>query len=430
MYHQPSTVTQPVRVHVPNLGVKKVVVRRGTVLDLRQGNRAALMWALYFNASASRQELGAATGLSPATISNVVNELMDDGLLIEAGVVSSDGGRPRTLVRVNPAYGYVIGVDIGETRIRVELFDLGLGIPLAAEDALLKPTHHDVDIVVRALVRSLDRVVADAGIPVDDVIGIGIGVSGIVEQGREILVHGQTFAWDAVPLARLLREAGVSTPILIDNGAANLGQAENWFGASRGVRHAIVTLIGSGVGASVITDGSRYRGATSSAGEWGHTPIVLDGRPCRCGSRGCLEAYLGAEAILARYGEARPAEIIDTGLQETDMARLITLGRTDPVARHVLAETTRYLGAGLASLINLFNPQRIIIGGWAGTLLCSELLPQIRAAAADYALRQPFAQTSIEQCTLGDDALALGAATLPVEQLLSTTRRPLVAATA
>lgn len=400
-----------------------MVLRYGTVLDLRRGNRSALIRALYFHPGASRHELGAATALSAATVSNVVNDLMSDGLVIEAGAVSSDGGRPRTLIRVNPTYGYVIGVDIGETRIRVDLFDLTLGTPLASTDARLQPAHHDVDIAVQDLVRSLDEVLAAAEVGAADVLGIGIGVSGIVEHGEEILVHGQTVNWDAVPLARKLQDAGVLAPIFIDNGAANLGQAENWFGASRGVKHAIVTLIGSGVGASVITHGSRYRGASSSAGEWGHTPVTMGGRRCRCGARGCLEAYLGAGAILDRYHEAAPTEAISTGRQESDLARLLQLARTDPVAQATVAETGQYFGAGLASLINLFNPERIIIGGWAGTTLCAELLPQIRAATAEHALRQPFAQTSIEPCTLGDNALTLGAATLPVEDLLATTHR-------
>jgi predicted NBD/HSP70 family sugar kinase len=401
-----------------------VILRYGTVLDLRRGNRAALMRALYFNPGASRHELGTTTALSAATVSNVVNDLMSDGLVIEAGAVSSDGGRPRTLIRVNPNYGYVVGVDIGETRIRVELFTLTLGAPLASAEALVEPAHHDVDVAVRDLVRSLDEVLALGKVGAAEVVGIGIGVSGIVEHGPETLVHGQTFAWDAVPLVRKLRDAGVGAPIFIDNGAANLGQAENWFGASRGARHAIVTLVGSGVGASVITDGSRYRGVSSSAGEWGHTPIAMDGRRCRCGARGCLEAYLGAGAILERYHAAGPAEIIDTGRQETDLAALLALAATDRTAQQTIAETTRYFGAGLASLINLFNPECIIIGGWAGLALGAESLPQIRAAAGEHALRQPFAQTAIELCTLGDHALTMGAATLPVENLLANPRRP------
>jgi predicted NBD/HSP70 family sugar kinase len=396
------------------------------VLDLRRGNRSALIRALYFNPGASRQELGAATALSAATVSNVVNDLMDDGLVVEAGAVSSDGGRPRTLIRVNPAYGYVIGVDIGETRIRVELFEFTLGPALASAETLLDPAQHDVATAVRDLVRSLDEVVLAADVNFGDVLGIGIGVSGIVEHGPEIVVHGHSVAWDAVPLVRKLREAGVRPPIFIDNGAANLGQAENWFGASRGAKHAIVTLIGSGVGASVITDGSRYRGASSSAGEWGHTPIAVDGRRCRCGARGCLESYLGAQGILGRYHEAGPAEIINTGRQESDLTRLLTLARTDGIAQRVIADTARYFGAGLATLINLFNPERIIIGGWAGTALCADLLPQIRLLAGEYALRQPFTQTQIELCTLGDHALTVGAATLPVEAMLATTRRPAV----
>ncbi|HXR42274.1 MAG TPA: helix-turn-helix domain-containing protein, partial [Acidothermaceae bacterium] len=97
-----------------------MISRRGTVLDLRRGNRSALLRALYFDSPTSRQELGAATGLSPASVSSVVNELLDAGLVIEAGAVNSDGGRPRTLIEVNPGYAKVIGIDVGETRVRVE----------------------------------------------------------------------------------------------------------------------------------------------------------------------------------------------------------------------------------------------------------------------------------------------------------------------
>jgi len=396
-----------------------VISRRGTVLDLRRGNRSALLRALYFDSPTSRQELGAATGLSPASVSSVVNELLDAGLVIEAGAVNSDGGRPRTLIEVNPGYGKVIGIDVGETRVRVELFDLTLGKPLATADGPLEAGHHDVDRVVRTTVAALDRLLKENRCKYASVLGIGVSVPGIVEQGDVVLVHGQSFAWDAVPLARLFADAGVAAPVFIDNGASNLGQAESWFGAGRGSRHAIVTLIGSGVGASIITDGALYRGATSSAGEWGHTPVVVGGRQCRCGARGCLEAYIGAEAVIARYKEANPRRKVAGDSEEAELEAVVRKSRTDPAARALLEETALYLGAGLAGLINLFNPERIILGGWAGVLLGTELLDEIRAAAASHALRQPFAQTSIELCMLGDDAVALGAATLPVEQLLS-----------
>lgn len=392
--------------------------RRGTVLDLRRGNRSALLRALYFDAPTSRQALGVATGLSPASVSNVVNELIDAGMVVEAGAVNSDGGRPRTLIEVNRDYGHVVGIDIGETHVRVEMFDLTLGKAIASIDGPLD-SGHDVDVVVSTTVRCLDELLASTGSTYSSVVGIGISVPGVVEQGDVVLVHGQSFAWDAVPLARLLERAGVASPIFIDNGASNLGRAESWFGAGRGSRHAIVALVGSGVGASIITEGALYRGATSSAGEWGHTPVVVGGRKCRCGARGCLEAYIGAEGVLARYKEANPRRKVGMDSEEVELAALVRRSRIDPAARAILDETALYMGAGIAGLINLFNPERIIIGGWAGILLGTELMTEIRAAAAAHALREPFAQTSIELCMLGDDAVALGAATLPIEHLLS-----------
>src|SRR5262249_30245199 len=150
--------------------------------------------------------------------------------------------------------------------------------------------------------------------------GIGIGVPGTVEQGGTARVYAPTIGWDAVPLEDLLRAAGTRPPLFLDNGAKTQGQAEMWFGAGKGARHAVIALIGSGVGAAVITHGSTYRGATSSAGEWGHTTIVYGGRPCRCGARGCLEAYVGAEGILDRYRQARSGRAVPGADERSSLA--------------------------------------------------------------------------------------------------------------
>jgi predicted NBD/HSP70 family sugar kinase len=387
--------------------------RRWTVRDLRRDNRSVLLSALYFDRPSSRQDLSEATGLSPASVSNVVRELISEGIVLEAGSVESDGGRPRVLLQINADYGYVIGVDVGETRVRVELFDLTM-TERAKADYPLDPRQHGVDVIVEGILAGLASVLASSGIDESAVLGIGVGVPGVVEQGAEALVHGQTYGWEAVPLERLLR-AGTSLPLHIDNGAKTMGQAELWFGAGRGAQHAVVCLIGSGVGASIIANGSAHRGSTSSAGEWGHTTIVVGGRPCRCGSRGCLEAYVGAEAILDRYGLPSGDD------QESALAALIDTVPRPAEAAAVLADTALYLGVGIADLINLFNPERIILGGWAGLLLGERMLPAIREAARQHSLRHPFAATSIELGRLGPDAVALGAATLPIERFLNTT---------
>jgi predicted NBD/HSP70 family sugar kinase len=226
-------------------------------------------------------------------------------------------------------------------------------------------------------------------------------------------------------------------PIFVENGAKTVGQAEMWFGAGRGARHAVIILIGTGVGAAVVMDGHSYRGANSNAGEWGHTTLVYDGDPCRCGARGCLEAYIGADRITARLAAAL-GEPDDPEL----LPRMLAADPLPPAAAEVFAQTVGYLGAGIADLINLFSPERIVIGGETGSALARRFRPAIRAAAARHALRRPYARTSIDVCQLGPEAVAMGAATLPIarlladgglpappEEILTMTRKPPVAVT-
>ena len=368
-----------------------------------------LLWSLFIGQPCSRQDLSEATGLSTASVSNVVREFIAEGIVSEAGLVDSDGGRPRALLRMDPDYGRVIGVDVGETRIRVEMFDMTMEMRASA-DYPLDPRDRGIDVVVDRVRAGLATVLADGECAPSEVLGAGIGVPGVIEhEGQETLVYAQTYGWDAVPLGRLLRPAD-DFPLYIDNGAKTMGQAELWFGAGRGARQVVVCLMGSGLGASIVT-GAPGRGGTSAAVEWGHTTVEVGGRSCRCGSRGCLEAYVGAGAILDRYGRVLPG-------QDEEAALAALVAANDARAAEILEETALYLGAGIANLVNLFGPERIIIGGWAGLLLGERLLPAIREAAREHSLTHQFAQTSIELGTLGPDAVALGAATLPMERFL------------
>ena len=397
--------------------------KRRTVRDLRRANRAVLLRELYFHGPLSRQELGGATGLSSGTVSNVTAELLADGLLREAGSVDSDGGRPRTLLEVDPGCRRLIGVDVGETRVRVELFDLSLAELARAEYALCDQGH-DVERVAAHIRRGVAEVLGGARTDPCALLGVGVGVPGIVAhdpaRAQGAVVHAQTIGWDAVPLEALLRAAVAlppEVPFLVGNGARTLGQAELWFGAGRGAGDAVIALLGSGVGACIVTDGVTYGGAGSGAGEWGHTTLHVGGRRCRCGARGCLEAYVGAGALLERWAEAGGA-VPEAGQEVALAALLAAAEKGDADALALLAETAEYLGAGIADLINLFNPERIILGGWAGLLLGPHLLPAVREAAGAYALRHPAGRAGIELGRLGVDAVTVGAATLPLADFL------------
>ncbi|MFI2642074.1 ROK family protein [Streptomyces sp. NPDC018610] len=393
-----------------------------TVHDLRRESRTAVLQRLYFDGPMSRYSLVPATGLSSGSVSKVVTELITDGLVEEAGSIDSRRGRPRILVRIAPGGGHLIGVDVGETRVLVELFDLCLTELARAERPLERRNGrpHDVGVIVRHINDSIAEVVRSSGVDGDTLLGVGIGVPGIIDGGAEggVVVHSQTIGRQAVPLEKLLRDTGRPAhrvPYFIDNGAKTLGQAEMWFGAGRGARSAVVVLFGSGVSACVVTDDVERGRAV----EWGHLTVQVRGRRCRCGASGCLEAYAGADALLARWREAggRASAGAD---EESALVELLSGaypkdGRApDPVAATVLAETAEYLGAGLADLINLFQPERILVGGWAGLRLGPPFLQAVRTQARAHALRHPASSVSIELGRLGPDAVTVGAATLPL----------------
>jgi predicted NBD/HSP70 family sugar kinase len=385
-------------------------VRRTTVRDMRRSNRSALLTTIYREGPLSRYELGHRTSLSAASVSNLVSELIAEGVVEEAGSVDSEGGRPRILLRVSPTFRYVVGAEVGETRVRVELFDLSMKVLASVDYPIDRP---QPSIVVKHVLEGLAAVIASSGVRSELVLGLGVGVAGVVEGNA--VVDAQTLGWDAVPLRQLLAE-GTDIPIEVDNGANMLGQAEIWFGAGRGATDAVVALIGSGVGAALVADGSTYRGTRSSAGEWGHMTIAYGGRRCRCGAVGCLEAYVGAESVLERYREA--GGVVSAADEEAAFVELLDAVGTSQVAAAIVAETLGYLAAGVANLVNLVNPERIVLGGWAGLSLGERYLDDLRVAIGEHALRQPYAQVSIVLCELGRDAVALGAATLPVLRLL------------
>ncbi|MFE0463860.1 ROK family protein [Kitasatospora sp. NPDC058965] len=389
-----------------------------TVRDLRRGNRAVLLRRLWFHGPLARQDLIQSTRLSPGAVSTVTGELIEDGLLVEAGTLGSEGGRPKVLLKVDPGARQVIGVEIGETRVRVELYDLDLN-ERARVETVLTEGRHDPEVALAALDQGLRTVLAQAAAPV---LGIGVGVPGVVEHGADpagrTLVHGQTTGWRGVPLAELIGEL-TDLPVLIDNGATTMGQAELWFGAGRGARTAVIALLGSGIGASLVLDGAPYRGVGGSAGEWGHTTVQAGGRRCRCGALGCLEAYVGATALVERYRELGGVAA-ELGEEEALAALLAAAAAEDGPAAKLLAEAGEYLGIGLGNLINLVNPELIVLGGWAGRLLGVQILPAIRGAAGRHALRHPFDKARIVLGELGPDAVARGAATLPVERFLAS----------
>ncbi|MET9116940.1 ROK family protein [Streptomyces longwoodensis] len=392
-----------------------------TSRDIRTANRYEVLRRIIARSPTSRQELAAATGLSLATVATLVGELLDLRMITEVGFEDSAGGRPRGLVAVHASGGALIGVDIAETYVRVELFDLALNV-LARADEDVSPGESLPGQVVGHVAAAVGSVVARAGVEDARVLGVGVSVPGQVDRATGRAVYAPNWDWHDVPLLDLLAEH-IPHPLYLDNPLRAGAVAELWCGAARGRGDAVVVNLGTGVGAGLVLGGALHRGVSNSAGEWGHTTIVLDGRPCRCGGRGCVEAYVGASGIMRTLRELSPGSALLHPRDQT--ATIAALGRgvreRDPVALEVVRETVRHLAAGIANLVNLFNPEVVVLSSWVAAALGEPLLHEVRTAVGRHALQRPLAATEIVLSPVPTDPVCLGAATFALEGALRPT---------
>ncbi len=391
-----------------------------TTRHLRRRNRSAVLRELLRNGQTTRGQLASALNLSPATVTNVVADLMAEGLTHETGNLPSDGGRPTATLSIRPEGAHFIGADVGEHGVTVELFDLALTPKSTVFRDVSSDTAGPTEVSA-ALYAAIDEVIAAAGTP-SNIYGVGLGMPGIVEsagvldENRSITIYAQSLNWPPTRLDAIYGRT--DNPIFADNGAKTLTMAETWFGAAREVTDGVVALVGRGIGLGMISDGRILQGTASSAGEWGHTKVSIGGPSCNCGARGCLEAYVGGAGIARRWREAgaQPSANEEIALDEL----LAAAEAGDAVATRVIDQTIEILGIGLGNLVNLVNPERIVLGGWAGLRLAEAHLDAIAASTRDASLIRPAAQFDLVPSKIGRDGVALGAALLAVEKLVES----------
>jgi predicted NBD/HSP70 family sugar kinase len=396
-----------------------------TARDIRRNHRQEVLRQVIAASPVSRRELAQATGLSVATVANLVGELQERGMLAEVGFEDSAGGRPRGLLAVKADGGALIGVDVAETYVHAELFDLALTVK-ARHERKLAPGETRPQDIAQHIAAGVRAVLREARIAASRVLGVGVSVPGQVEREGGHSVFAPNWGWRDVPLRDLLLEQ-LDFPLYLDNPLKAYAVAELWFGAARGCDDAVVVVLGTGVGAGIAVGGTVYRGMTNGAGEWGHTSLVIDGRPCHCGARGCVEAYVGAPGIIRTMREIAPDSpmILEDQTASIDaLARGLAAG--DPVAVETLERTARHLGAAVGNLINLLNPQIVVLGSWVAARLGPALLDAVRGSVREHALAHLLADTEIVPSPIATNPVSLGVATLALEGALD---RPPAAAT-
>ncbi|WP_191089579.1 MULTISPECIES: ROK family transcriptional regulator [Paenibacillus] len=295
----------------------------------------------------SRTRVSQLTGLNKATVSNLVAELCEDKLVIEAGPGESSGGRKPLMLHFNEGAGCVIGMELRVKEVAGVLCDFGGHILQEREAAL--PSHRPEEVLETLIALGRELTGLAPATP-HGLVGIGIGVPGMVDEDGLILL-APNLGWESVDLKSGLERA-FGVPVTIDNEANAGAQGELNYGEARGVRHLLYISAGSGIGSGIIIGGELYKGARGYAGETGHMTIEAQGRSCSCGNRGCWELYASEKT----YDDADLPARTTGGL-----TRLAAAG--DAVAAGHFARIGEYLGIGITNLINSFNPELIVIGG-------------------------------------------------------------------
>jgi glucokinase len=291
----------------------------------------------------------------------------------------------------------VVGVDIGGTNLIVGLVPYeggeAMGLRAGATEAA-RGADASVADIARMAESSIEEVLAGHG---GTVVGVGVGCPGPLDLAKGIVVATPNLGWSDYPMRDRVSEA-LGLPASLDNDANCATYGEWWWGAGRGTDSLVGVTLGTGIGGGVILGGRLVRGASGSAGELGHTTIDFNGRRCACGNYGCLEAYASGPNIAARAREGLEAgyESVLTELVEGDLDRITAvtvyeaLLLTDSYAQEVMLETARLLGAGIANLVNVLNPEMVVLVGGvtrAGDHLLSPLRAEVRRRAFDWAVQ-------------------------------------------
>jgi predicted NBD/HSP70 family sugar kinase len=355
-------------------------------------------------------ELVELTGLSRSTVSSIVGELLSDGLVSERDVPldgpASRGGRPPTTIALDPAAGVAVGIDFGKRHLSVAASDLGHAV-LAETRRDMEEDYTAADGMQQAE-ELVGAVLDDAGVDRADVIGVGMGLPGPVHRPTGLVGSATILpGWAGVHLHEEMQDL-LALPVHVDNDA-NLGAlAEAAFGAARDASDMIYLKVSSGIGAGLILNGRLYRGSFGLAGELGHLLVDPDGIVCRCGNRGCLETLAATGALVELLRRSHGEDVTAAGMLE--LARAGDLG-----CRRVIADAGRAIGNAVSTLLNVLNPELVVVGGdlaAAGDLL----LDGVRESIARAALPAAAEAAGVVAGVLGERAQVLGAIALVVSE--------------
>lgn len=345
------------QIQTPSADTPKTSEISGSGRDQRLAGRLLVLDTIRREKEIARIDIARATGISPATVTAITNELLTAGLIeriqSDTRAGASRRGRPREALKLAARARLIAGLKVATHVIAVLIVDFE-GTEIGHYEMPLSAAQHSPEVLCDLIVLAVHRAADSCDLRYDEISGICVGLAGQIDGGRGFVHWSSALRGRDVHLGALLAER-TNCPIFIENDANVVAKAEQIFGQGQLVENFIVVLLESGIGMGIVINGQLYRGARGCSGEIGHTKVSLGGPICQCGQRGCLEAHAAEYALLA-------AANADGTRAFADFDSFVNAARKgDAVARPLLEQAERYFSSALANIVNVFDPQLIIL---------------------------------------------------------------------
>lgn len=391
------------------------------IIEKGQRLRADIIKHLYYKKALSLTDLSKLTKKSLPLVTSNVNNLINEGYVLEQGLAPSTGGRRAAMFLINPDLKkYIVAIAMDQLTSRLTIYDLTrkMVIPVQTLEFEMSSKNSNITDLVNFINKSINQ----SKIKREDILGVGIGMPGFVN-ADEGINHSFLKVEDDTTLQQYLSQH-INLQVHIDNDSSLIALAELNFGVAIDLKDVMVVNIGWGTGLGMIINGKLYRGSSGSAGEFSHIPLSDSDNLCSCGRRGCLEVDTSL-LVMARKAQEAIAGGAESSMTKLFMDKskhpadhfLSAVAKQDPVAISILAKAIFQLGKGISTLIHLLNPESIVLSG-RGAKAGKMLLPPIQQAINEFCIPRIAEQTEIKLSKLTDEAELLAAASLTVESSL------------
>ena len=338
-------------------------MKKSNTSFVRAYNRYNILTTIRVAELISRIDIAKSIGLSQASITGITADLISEGLIEETEPGAHEGGRPPILLAISPDGAYEIGINMAIEKIDVAITNFQAQIK-AFHSIKLDSAYYSANDIVDIMVQAVQECMWEASFSKDQISGIGIGIPGLVDSESGIIRFLPNYGWENINFRDLFQKK-INIPTYIENSSNNLAIAEQWFGFGKGIDNFVVVTLQNGVGAGCIINGQLSRGCTGIAGEFGHLTMDPDGPLCRCGKKGCIEAYAGNNSLMRDAKNAALKGVWDKKNPEhlTFEDLIAAVHDKEPEILKFYNKAGKALGMGITHLITLLNPEKIFITG-------------------------------------------------------------------